>query len=223
MTVSSDLSTGKLSAQLVSITKGSENSPILFHNSYTATPAQIELTATKEMTNRKLQAGAYRFELVADDSTSTTETVVQVVGNHAPTGDDYTAAVTFPLTYDKAGIYHYIIHEQLPDGLDANNWYMGYTFDPNEYGVTVTVTDVGGALTASAVYQKGSAPTFRNSYVPKPTSYTLSGTKTVEGHPQRGHLPVRALRCNPVLRRHRRLYRRCADRDRDQYRQKLYL
>ncbi|MBQ3242843.1 MAG: VWA domain-containing protein [Oscillospiraceae bacterium] len=182
VTVSSDLSTGKLSAQLVSITKGGVNSPILFHNSYTATPAQIELTATKEMTNRKLQAGAYRFELVADDSTSTTETVVQVVGNHAPTSDEYSAAVTFPLTYDKAGTYHYIIREQLPDGLDANNWYMGYTFDPNEYEVTVTVTDVGGALTASAVYQNGSAPTFHNSYNPKPTSYTLSGTKTVEGH-----------------------------------------
>lgn len=187
VTVSSDLSTGKLSAQLVSITKGGVNSPILFHNSYTATPAQIELTATKEMTNRKLQADAYRFELVeltqADGSTSTTETVVQVVGNHAPSSDGYSAEVTFPLTYDKAGPYHYIIREQLPDGLDANNWYMGYTFDPNEYEVTVTVTDVGGALTASAVYLNGSAPTFHNSYDPKPTSYTLSGTKTVEGHP----------------------------------------
>ena len=186
VTVSSDLSTGKLSAQLVSITKGGVNSPILFHNSYTATPAQIELTATKEMTNRKLQAGAFRFELVeltqTDGSTSTTETVVQVVGNHAPTGDDYSAAVTFPLTYDKAGTYNYIIREQLPNGLDANNWYMGYTFDTNEYGVTVTVTDVGGALTASAVYQNDDR-TFQNSYNPKRTSYTLSGTKTVEGHP----------------------------------------
>ncbi|MBR6607672.1 MAG: hypothetical protein IKK98_03285, partial [Oscillospiraceae bacterium] len=38
VTVSSELSTGKLSAQLVSITKGGVNSPILFHNSYTATP-----------------------------------------------------------------------------------------------------------------------------------------------------------------------------------------
>jgi len=181
VTVSSDLSTGKLSAQLVSITKGGVDSPILFHNSYTATPAQIDLTATKKMTNRKLQAGAFRFELVADGSTSTTETVVQVVGNHAPTGDDYSAAVTFPLTYDKAGIYHYIIREQLPDGLDAHNWYMGYTFDTNKYGVTVTVTDVGGELTASAVYQNDDR-TFQNSYNPKRTSYTLSGTKTVEGH-----------------------------------------
>ena len=63
--------------------------------------------------------------------------------------------------------YHYIIKEQIPDGVDANNKLNGVTYDTTEYPVTITVSDKDRDGILDVTYNNSpifSTPKFVNTY-----------------------------------------------------------
>ncbi len=170
----------------VTITKdGQPVTAIVFENSYKAAPVEVTLEANKHLDGdiRKLQVGAYEFELVNRNGSSSD--VIQTVANGIPTGD-YDAPVTFDkLTFTEPGTYRYSIREAIPQAAkDNNNELHGVKYDTTEYPVVVTVTDPGdGQLVANVDYGNNSSqvPQFVNTYTVSPTSVDLSAKKILSG------------------------------------------
>jgi pilin isopeptide linkage protein/LPXTG-motif cell wall-anchored protein len=134
----------------------------IFKNTYKPTAGNIVLEASKQLDGKLLTAGQFNFELVDDQGT-----VLQTKSNDA-SGNIYFD----PINYTQAGTYDYIIREAV--GTDST-----ITYDATEYKVTVTVEDIAGQLTATAVYEK--TPLFKNTYKPAPESAVLEASKQLEG------------------------------------------
>ncbi len=175
---------GKL-ISTVTTTKNGNPAPVHFVNTYTAEPVSASFAATKILNGgiRKLQANAFRFQLLDDAGN-----VLQTVGNGVPTGD-YTAPVAFgAIEYTAPGTYTYTIREVLPAGATAQNGYTyhGITYDTHATTVTVVVVDNGlGSLTADVSYSDNAE--FTNTYAVSPTSYVIRGEKTLVGDKLSNH------------------------------------
>ncbi|MBQ8600506.1 MAG: hypothetical protein IJ407_03900 [Clostridia bacterium] len=161
---------------------------ITFENTFTPEAAVAPaITATKNLTGKKLTADLFEFELY--EITPQGEVWKETVGNKAPANaDDPTAAVEFTaLTFEQAGTYQYVVREKLPAGIDANNKHLGTTYDTRKYTVTVTVTgdNTTGTLTASWVSALDGYVTdivFDNLYTVDPvTDVVIGGTKHLTG------------------------------------------
>lgn len=152
------------------ITKGGVAAPIVFTNTYDATDAEVQFTATKLLTGKELVDGDFTFELKGADGAT-----LQVKPNVG-------AAITFDkIIYDKVGTYAYTITEI--DGGDSR-----IDYDQSVYAITVTVTDDGeGTLTAKTEMTKNGLPSnaivFHNGFTPTPITITFVGEKTLEGRP----------------------------------------
>lgn len=153
-----DEGAGKLVAQV--------SGDLAFINSYAAAPASHSVTqdvsVKKELTGRALAEGEFSFELVEGDS------VVATATNAAD------GTVSFPsITYTTPGEHNYTVREVKGNA-------GGVTYDDNEYGITVGVTDNGaGQLVAQA--KSDDDITFENAYVASPATVSLSATKVLDG------------------------------------------
>ncbi len=166
---------GKLEAT-VTITEQTQGSvdKIEFTNKYAATPAEVVITARKELENRPLAADEFTFELR------------DMQGNLVDTAqNDAAGDVSFGiLEFTSIGTYQYKLTEQRGT-LD------NVTYSEEVYKVTIEVKDdLQGKMIAEVTYVAVdgngnesivSEPTFTNSYTPDPSAVVIDATKQLTG------------------------------------------
>ena len=144
-TTVSDTGNGKLAVKHELVEEG----PATFTNTYETTPADVTITAHKELLGATLTDGQFAFQLTG-------------MGSDLRATNDAKGNVAFPhLLFTEPGIYTYELCE-LNDGQE------GVTYDERVYVVTVTVVDDGfGHLSATVTTD---APedslAFENTYTP---------------------------------------------------------
>ena len=169
-----------------------DNSKAVFENTYVADKFEgmpINLNGTKHFTGQSLEANEFFFTIEAVDDAPLGDTVT-MVPNAAGTDTDgdgtYSGNIELlkNITYTKAGVYTYIIKENVP-----TEQRKGVSYDVTEYTVSINVTDNGeGKLVASApviTTAGGTADSvdFTNTYVPEKAIYVpYSFTKVLEGN-----------------------------------------
>lgn len=129
-----------------------EEGPATFTNAYETTPADVTITAHKELLGATLTDGQFAFQLTG-------------MGSDLRATNDAQGNVAFPhLLLTELGTYTYELRE-LNDGQE------GVTYDERVYVVTVTVTDDGlGHLSAEVSMDAADgALTFTNTYTPPVT------------------------------------------------------
>lgn len=129
-----------------------EEGPATFTNAYKTTPADVTITAHKELLGATLTDGQFAFQLTG-------------MGSDLRATNDAQGNVAFPhLLLTEPGTYTYELRE-LNDGQE------GVTYDERVYVVTVTVTDDGlGHLSAEVSMDAADgALTFTNTYTPPVT------------------------------------------------------
>lgn len=176
-----------------------------FANAYVPAPVSFLLGGAKVMENKLLTADTYTFDLVELDEDGAVKDggLTLSAKNTVTPGDAYRGGFAFDdpasgadedytAVYTHTGKWYYKITER-----DGN--LGGVTYDTSEYVVTVTVTDVGGQLSASQSVTKngGTADTvvFSNRYEAKwpegEGSVTISGAKTIlGGTPESGSFTI---------------------------------
>ena len=137
---------------------------ISFANSYEPKEISLNLTGTKVLTGRDLEAGEFAFVVTENGTPVSTGTLAA------------NGAITFsPITFYAPGQHTYKITE-----LDNNE--ANITYDSKEYTVFVKVEDVNGQLTITEQTLDGASVdavhvTFHNIYVPSEVSVPLTGQK----------------------------------------------
>ena len=129
-----------------------EEGPATFANAYETTPADVTITAHKELLGATLTDGQFAFQLTG-------------MGSDLRATNDAKGNVAFPhLLLTEPGTYTYELRE-LNDGQE------GVTYDERVYVVTVTVTDDGlGHLSAEVSMDAADgALAFTNTYTPPVT------------------------------------------------------
>ena len=129
-----------------------EEGSATFTNTYETTPADVTITAHKELLGATLTDGQFAFQLTG-------------MGSDLRATNDAKGNVAFPhLLFTEPGTYTYELRE-LNDGQE------GVTYDERVYVVTVTVTDDGlGHLSAEVSMDAADgALTFTNTYTPPVT------------------------------------------------------
>ena len=129
-----------------------EEGPATFTNAYETTPADVTITAHKELLGATLTDGQFAFQLTD-------------MGSDLRATNDAQGNVAFPhLLLTEPGTYTYELRE-LNDGQE------GVTYDERVYVVTVTVTDDGlGHLSAEVSMDAADgALAFTNTYTPPVT------------------------------------------------------
>ncbi len=147
-TTVSDTGEGKLAVKHELVEEG----PATFTNAYETTPADVTITAHKELLGATLTDGQFAFQLTG-------------MGSDLRATNDAQGNVAFPhLLFTEPGTYTYELCE-LNDGQE------GVTYDERVYVVTVTVSDDGlGHLSAEVSMDAAdSALTFTNTYTPPVT------------------------------------------------------
>lgn len=147
-TTVSDTGNGKLAVKHELVEEG----PATFANAYETTPADVTITAHKELLGATLTDGQFAFQLTG-------------MGSDLRATNDAQGNVAFPhLLLTEPGTYTYELRE-LNDGQE------GVTYDERVYVVTVTVTDDGlGHLSAEVSMDAADgALAFTNTYTPPVT------------------------------------------------------
>ena len=146
-----------------------EEGPATFTNAYETTPADVTITAHKELLGATLTDGQFAFQLTG-------------MGSDLRATNDAQGNVAFPhLLLTEPGTYTYELRE-LNDGQE------GVTYDERVFALTVTVVDDGfGHLSATVTTDapEGSLA-FENTYTPptvpeepaKPTTPSTPSTRT---------------------------------------------
>ena len=170
--------TGRLKIVDKTITRsdGKTANGIRFDNTYNPKGVGCTLGGVKTIinadtaTNRIPQDGEFTFKLASHDGAPMPEGSKDGVKTVTNTGTGFTFG---RMDYDKPGTYVYTVTEQA--GRDPT---IGYS--TQAYDVTVTVTDQGGMLSASADRQ---APDVRfdNTYTPTPVDVTVKADKHLAG------------------------------------------
>ncbi|MDR0896817.1 MAG: InlB B-repeat-containing protein [Oscillospiraceae bacterium] len=148
--------------QLVSNIEFSPSEPS-FHNTYDPEDTSEDIYGYKVLNNWSGEEVAFDFALTTPDGTPVATT---------QNSDGVIHFTTDMLS--EPGTYHYIMKETSQGG-------NGWTTDPAEFPVTVTVTDVGLGVLHTAVEYPGGTPTFVNHYAATPASLDLTGTKLAVG------------------------------------------
>ena len=134
--VTDNIDTAQLTAAVT--VDGKNTSTASFNNTYAAKSVTEELfNVSKKVTG--LAAGAPTKNFVFDLTGDATDSVT-INGEGSESFK--------PLTYTKAGIYHYTISER-------NTGESGYTYDTTVYTATVNVDDVNGELKPTVTIKKG--------------------------------------------------------------------
>lgn len=149
---------------------------IRFDNTYNPQGVGYTLGGVKTIinadtaTNRIPRDGEFTFELTSHDGAPMPEGSKDGVKTVTNTGTGFTFG---RMDYDKPGTYVYTVTEQA--GRDST---IGYS--TQAYDVTVTVTDQGGMLSASADRQTNDIR-FDNTYTPTPVGVTVKADKHLAG------------------------------------------
>ncbi len=144
---------------------------LAFHNTYDATAAEIAPSVTKKLDGRKIMDGETFTFGIFDGDTKVSE--ITVTGDGL--GNEITG--TFPkMTFDKVGTYRYTVKE-----IAGSNGAI--TYSTEEYDLVVTVTDKGGVLEATYIYENAvtQTPVFTNKYNAAGDQVVIGGLKTVKG------------------------------------------
>lgn len=149
---------------------------IRFDNTYNPKGVGCTLGGVKTIinadtaTNRIPQDGEFTFALTSHDGAPMPEGSKDGVKTVTNTGTGFTFG---RMDYDKPGTYVYTVTEQA--GRDPT---IGYS--TQAYDVTVTVTDQGGMLSATADRQATDVR-FDNTYTPTPVGVTVKADKHLAG------------------------------------------
>lgn len=149
---------------------------IRFDNTYNPKGVGCTLGGVKTIinadtaTNRIPRDGEFTFALTSHDGAPMPEGSKDGVKTVANTGTGFSFG---RMDYDKPGTYVYTVTEQA--GRDPT---IGYS--TQAYDVTVTVTDQGGMLSASADRQATDVR-FDNTYTPTPVDVTVKADKRLTG------------------------------------------
>ncbi|MBR4017566.1 MAG: DUF11 domain-containing protein [Oscillospiraceae bacterium] len=137
---------------------------VVFVNSYKATPTEYTLSGLKILHGRSIRSGEFSFQLYEGDN------LLQTVTNKADGSFAFDA-----ISYDKPGTYTYTVRE-----VQGNAPGVGYDGVNHPITVTVTVTDTGAVLSASADVKNGDIR-FENTYTAAEAEVTFTGIKKLEG------------------------------------------
>lgn len=146
---------------------------VSFENSYDPEDTQARFDGTKKLSGRTLRSGEFRFDLYA---TGKDFTVTEEMKPVQSVSHDEEGSFSFaPITYERVGIYHYVVVENAEKALG------GVTYDQRLFHVSVTVWDDGGELKTRMVTtdELGTAAdiVFRNVYAAEKTSAIFGGRK----------------------------------------------
>ena len=166
----------KVVDKTVTRSDGKTANGIRFDNTYNPQGVGCTLGGVKTIinadtaTNRIPRDGEFTFELTSHDGAPMPEGSKDGVKTVTNTGTGFTFG---RMDYDKPGTYVYTVTEQA--GRDST---IGYS--TQAYDVTVTVTDQGGMLSASADRQTNDIR-FDNTYTPTPVGVTVKADKHLTG------------------------------------------
>ena len=156
VTVTENVETHALEAQVAYSKGGKAADAVAFSNSYAPAATEVKLGASKVLSGEDLKEGQFSFQLKDADGK-----VLQTAKNATDGTVGFEA-----ISYDKPGTYAYSISEVDDDQKNV-------TYDAAEHRVTVTVTDDGaGHLVATVTYDGAVAPVFKNTYTPPTTPPT---------------------------------------------------
>ena len=147
-----------------------EGPAFTFTNSYSVKPVASsvtdQLTATKVLEGRDLDAGEFTFELVEGNT-------VVAEGTNAKDG----RITLSPITYNKPGTHTYTLRER-----GAGTHDRGMTFSGASYIVVTTVSDNGnGTLSVKHAFEDAQTATFTNVYRAAPARVKITAIKTLVG------------------------------------------
>lgn len=166
----------KVVDKTVTRSDGKTANGIRFDNTYNPQGVGCTLGGVKTIinadtaTNRIPRDGEFTFALTSHDGAPMPEGSKDGVKTVANTGTGFSFG---RMDYDKPGTYVYTVTEQA--GRDPT---IGYS--TQAYDVTVTVTDQGGMLSASADRQANDIR-FDNTYTPTPVDVTVKADKHLAG------------------------------------------
>ncbi|MBQ8662711.1 MAG: VWA domain-containing protein [Eubacterium sp.] len=152
-----------------------------FVNTYTTTfdnSTAVTVVANKELSGKDLVAGEFFVEVIPQNNAP-----MRAVNAEIPVSASGDAVLLDNVTYTAAGVYEYLVTEQIPDGASGNK-YRGTTYDTSVYKIEVTVVDKDkvGLLTASwklykqtetGTWEEVSEITFNNVYTTDPVVYAV--------------------------------------------------
>lgn len=182
--------TGKLTvvSKTVTPTTGANGKNITFTNHYSPKNVGYSISGVKNIVNtdtatgRIPQDGEFTFQLNAASAHDSDDNPIDAGDIPMPDGSrdgkltvaNKGTGFTFGrMTYTKPGAYTYHVKE-----LAGTDKTIGYS--TQEYDVTVTVTDQGGMLSASADRQATDVR-FDNTYTPTPVDVTVKADKRLTG------------------------------------------
>ena len=166
----------KIVDKTITRSDGKTANGIRFDNTYNPKGVGCTLGGVKTIinadtaTNRIPQDGEFTFKLASHDGAPMPEGSKDGVKTVTNTGTVFTFG---RMDYDKPGTYVYTVTEQA--GRDPT---IGYS--TQAYDVTVTVTDQGGMLSATADRQATDVR-FDNTYTPTPVDVTVKADKHLTG------------------------------------------
>jgi len=158
---------------------GNGTANIKFVNEYTSELADVTLEGKKNLQNRDLTAGEFKFALYQADKNFENLVLVDDTITH-----DADGKFTVSINDLDAGYHFYVLKEVIPDTRAPGIHYYG-----GQYNITIHVTDSGnGQMTyTKTVVNPGvanpadTAIVFNNLYRPEPGELILSGSKTYLG------------------------------------------
>lgn len=182
--------TGKLAvvSKTVTPTTGANGKNITFTNHYSPKNVGYSISGVKNIVNtdtatgRVPQDGEFKFQLNAVSAHDSDGNAISMNDMPMPAGSQNgTVTVTNKgsgftfgqMVYTMPGVYTYHVKE-----LAGTDKTIGYS--TQEYDVTVTVTDQGGMLSASADRQATDVR-FDNTYTPTPVDVTVKADKRLTG------------------------------------------
>ena len=147
-----------------------EGPAFTFTNSYSVKPVASsvtdQLTATKVLEGRDLDAGEFTFELIEGGT-------VVAEGTNAKDG----SIALSPITYKGPGTHTYTLRER-----GAGTHDCGMTFSGASYIVVTTVSDNGnGTLSVKHTFEDAQTATFTNVYRAAPARVKITAIKTLVG------------------------------------------
>lgn len=130
--------------------------PVVFNNTYAPRETTIGFTASKELENRDLVSGEFKFSVYSADE-NFNEIDVIASGTNKANGDiDFDADAEKngidPITITSAGTYYYVIKEEIPKPADKE-YDHDVVYDATEYHVTALIYDLNGRLSSHITYK----------------------------------------------------------------------